>query len=1242
MKLTFDYYHNLDQVELRLCNPDGRELFPLPGKNRNVALRFNDLSELTFEVDSKIVLSSGVAVDLDAYDYIQTKRLIFATNIGWFQISSVDEHDNGVTKYKSVTAESLQSVLKNKGLIVEERVYCFYNPSDPYDDSYSSSDESAIPSVLGQWSKQLGIKQALTQGLNEPDKPYEEWTVTYINPRLIYAGDGGVCRTFKESVTYGYDWMANDVEDAFGVIVDFDYMNKCIHVLMPEEATPKSSVIYTFSNFMKELDVNDNAEDIVTVLNCNGDNCDITSVNPTGTNYICDFSYYMDKVTHRWMSAELIAKLEQWQADCNAKKSEYSALIQELRGQWKQHTEHQTKLQEASLILEDLKIAQNKRNVVGSGRAGALCGIITAEHVSAGRRSIKAGTSYYGAEFSGETIITAYQSSPYYDESKKRWVFSGAYKTGSANSLIAANLSDENKDNIGYWYFTDSTDGASYCKLQSSVAIDKTSESSTYYCSGFDRYIAYCFPIFNQSTGNATYTDTLQIWIDLWNGCVATHIAESKQLEKTIDSISGQLDDISSKLNIIAYFSDTPNLLRELNCYWIEGDFTNENIAVLETTTPEEELDLSNELLDTGYVELSKVSQPRFSFTIESIDATKQYEFKEQMSDLELGRIITVEKEEGVWYYPALLEISMNLDNSDEFTMQFANAVRLDDWGYTYADLIAESASTSRRVSSNWQDVISYTKDREKIKSIIQNPLDTTLRAATANATNQEFLIDATGILGRRKLTESSDEFESEQIRLTNNILIFTDDNWETSKCALGKIIYDETQPDGSSRTVSSYGLIAETIIGSLIMGERLKIRNPESTVELGAEGIVIKQADGTVVFQAKSDGSLVVRNYASQSQVTQLNSDLNSLGARIKKAESEILANTEQISLKISQQTFGQFANSVVNLEDKVAAAEAEIKINADNIKAKVSETGGTDKSFAWELKSTGFFLKANSKTVMSATASGAVFSGALSAATGTFGISLYPFTISTGSDSANSPCIYSRTGTFAGMGNLGIVADNHVYIGGDGFSYWGGSENGYDYTTSIRPSIVFCSGDASVGKNQYQAVAVRNRGIDFYYGGTTNLRCIESGKDSVSNYLVVSMRVRNGDLLIDGTITGNTSGSIISDANKKSSISDLSEKYETLFDAIRAVRYQYNYGTSGRYHTGFIAQDVLNAILSAGLETKDFAAYVETKDEDGALTCALRYEEFVALNTWQIQKLKARVTELEKIIAKLQEEGQ
>ena len=997
MKLTFDYYHNLEKVDLYLCNPDGRELFPLPGKSRNLTLRFNDLSELTFEVDSKVTLSNGTVVDLDAYDYIQTKRLVYATNIGWFQISGVDEHDNGVVKYKSVTAESYQSVLKNKGFISEERVYCFYNPNDPHDDRYDSTKDDSIPSVLGQWSKQLGIKQALGQGLAEPATPYDDWTVTYVNSSLIYSGAGSKCRTFKENVTYGYDWIVNDVEEAFEVVILFDFMFKTIHVMTPNEVAQRVNVIYTFNNFMKNVDINEDSEDIVTVLNCNGDNCDITAVNPTGTNYICDFSYFMDKTNYRWMSSALITKLEQWKAACDAEKDTYTNYVSQLRALWLEKTKCVTSLQEMSLSLQDLKNAQNKRSVVGSGTPGALCGIVAAENVQSGNKSIKSGTTYYSTAFTGEKTITAYQFSPSYDAANKKWVFSGASKTGTANSIVADNLSDSNTSGVSYWYFSDVTDGSSYCKLQSAVTVNKDSATSTYYCGGFDRYIAYSYPIVDESTGKTTYTDTIQSWINLRESLVNSLNATDASLQASIDSVSAQLDAISSRLNILSYFASTPGLLRELNCYWIEGDYTNDNIAVLEETTPEEEIDLANELLEAGYIELSKVCQPRFSFSLESVDATKQYEFKEQMRLLELGKIITIEKEEGLWYYPALLEIAINLDNSEEFTMAFANAMRLDDWGYTYADLISDASSTSRKVSANWQDILAYAKERETVTSLIRDPLDMTLRAAFANMVNQEFTVDKNGILGRKKVSETSDEFEDEQVRLINNLLIFTDDNWETAKTALGKIYY--TDEDGN--TITSYGLIAETIIGSLIMGERLRIKNENSTVEIGAEGITIKKSDGTIVFQATPDGELIVCNYASQSSVDDLEgrmdtaeasievqagqialkasqASVDALTKRMTSAETSITANANAIKLKASQ-------SSVDDLEGRMDTAESEIEQNASAISAKVSKSyGNSSSSFGWSLTSSGFYVYSNASTVLKVTSSGLEVTGTITALDG------------------------------------------------------------------------------------------------------------------------------------------------------------------------------------------------------------------------------------------------------------------
>ena len=110
MKLSFDYYHSLEAPEIYLCNPDERELFPLPGRDRKVALRFNDLSELKMTVDDAVSLFNGEVRDLEAYDYIRTKRLLYVTGIGWFRIKEVDEDDNGLLKSKTITAESSANV----------------------------------------------------------------------------------------------------------------------------------------------------------------------------------------------------------------------------------------------------------------------------------------------------------------------------------------------------------------------------------------------------------------------------------------------------------------------------------------------------------------------------------------------------------------------------------------------------------------------------------------------------------------------------------------------------------------------------------------------------------------------------------------------------------------------------------------------------------------------------------------------------------------------------------------------------------------------------------------------------------------------------------------------------------------------------------------------------------------------------------------------------------------------------
>ena len=91
----------------------------------------------------------------------------------------------------------------------------------------------------------------------------------------------------------------------------------------------------------------------------------------------------------------------------------------------------------------------------------------------------------------------------------------------------------------------------------------------------------------------------------------------------------------------------------------------------------------------------------------------------------------------------------------------------------------------------------------------------------------------------------------------------------------------------------------------------------------------------------------------------------------------------------------------------------------------------------------------------------------------------------------------------------------------------------------------------------------------------------------------------------------------------------------YEKFYMNLNPLGYKFIYGTSGRTHLGFISQEIEEALTKNNLTTKDFAGFIKYNDvETNEEKYALRYEEFIALNTHMIQKLYKRIEELEKRI--------
>lgn len=133
--------------------------------------------------------------------------------------------------------------------------------------------------------------------------------------------------------------------------------------------------------------------------------------------------------------------------------------------------------------------------------------------------------------------------------------------------------------------------------------------------------------------------------------------------------------------------------------------------------------------------------------------------------------------------------------------------------------------------------------------------------------------------------------------------------------------------------------------------------------------------------------------------------------------------------------------------------------------------------------------------------------------------------------------------------------------------------------------------------------------------------------------------------DLFVTGSgVYSSDEISVGSDRRLKYAIEYNMKKYEKFFSLLKPTQYKLKNGQSGRYHTGFIAQDVEDALEYSGLTNKDFAGLtilpvqeVNPKDGIDDEVYRLRYGEFISLNTYMIQKLMREVAELKEQIQKL-----
>lgn len=309
---------------------------------------------------------------------------------------------------------------------------------------------------------------------------------------------------------------------------------------------------------------------------------------------------------------------------------------------------------------------------------------------------------------------------------------------------------------------------------------------------------------------------------------------ENKQAE--VDAILADMKTINSQCSLKNNF--TEDELARLSAFIREGSYQNNSFIVTDEMTPEQIQDMAQDLYDEALIVAGRLSQPSFTFKVESDAFIHIPEFVTFTNELKLGCMVTVERTEGFWYYPILLEMEFSFDDLEEFSLSFGNRFRLTDAGYTYEEMISSANTTSGQVNANWNSIVDFSRNyKSEITKLITNAFDVATKSIIS-AANQNIVWDASGMTFRR-FDDGGQTYENEQFKIINNLIAFTDDGWNTVKTAIGKITLD----GGGTK----YGIVAEAVVGKLLAGENLVITNANQTFRMDENGLsfVVSDASG-------------------------------------------------------------------------------------------------------------------------------------------------------------------------------------------------------------------------------------------------------------------------------------------------------------------------------------------------------------------------------------------------------------
>lgn len=1308
----------IKQPVLRLQTLAGKELGVIPwANNLNFELNYADVSRVEFDVprhsDGKIN---------PVYRLLTSYKMLYTEQLGIYILQRPVTSGDGVSEVKHITGYSIEQLFEKKTLFLEEGTYNFWNPVQPEN------------TILGR--------------ILELDTT---WSIGYVDPKLI-----GCYRTFDEYNSDALSFCYGGAMEKYNCTIVFDVYAKTISAYDAGKSRGTVPIYLSCQNLVDAVDLEELTEDMVTKLHLYGaDDLSIRAVNPIGTDYLIDLSYFISNgdfdMIPEGSTGTLAERVKNWKTEIKNSQIQFTNLVAARASKTAQKlaeevtltslkNEREVLLTQQSVIIQEIALYPNdsekdQRLVEINEKIDAKNNEIDAQEAVI--ENLQSEIDQYTADI--KEITDRLSISKYFTDAEQK-VLNLYLIEGEATeeTFVATDVDTSASGEI-------STLQGGVLLTESVIAQAELNGKNVYAIAGgtleaIDAKLTADIVRGTLEINPGTDEYLLTVYM-------GSTIFDEHSFPSGLITVSGALSQFSSDISPVSQDGVTEYKGTQIS---FEADTSKLFFTV--NVNEYQKYSVAQELYAFGEELLNEWAWPVYEFSIDTANFLFQEEFEPFKNKLEFGKCIYLNVGDSGVIEPKLIGLAINFESPENLTLTFSNR-------FQRRDVVANWLSEMNKVSASSRnfDTSKYLYNRVANKTAqVSRFMEGSLDAAAntiIGARNQSVVIDGAG------LHVGGDS--NYQLRIVDSMIAMTDDGWKTAKLGIGRFYSDAKTglKDGEGNDIligETWGFNGELLAGKLIIGNNLVLEdtNDEGVMQFkvdatgawlyNASCIMQNNNGGLIILDPKygivagnkmlfdTNGTTVTPEFMDEAGDIAYDSDGMPTGANFyldigsgnaffrgmlvarsgKIGGFTIGANDDSGFLHTGSGDSYVALNGSCDNDYSVFAiwAGADSPVNAPfwvkkdgTIRAKDGYFSGTLSAAkiqgsltadgdGGELIGCAIYVPSRTNPNFSVDSNGNVRMNGNISLTGniTWGTSNSPVRVLYARACLSTPTLlynsYPADSDTGWHRTLDVSNDYYVSYSYDGGETWttaiqmrgvDGSDGsdadvtrgniakalylsdtakqdadgvysykvGDKYYLAINASYIlsgeidadeiqltcsyggFCKGYGSNGdKMTYGAMMYGSNGKDAEpYFIVTDSGCRMSAQNSIDFYITSKGIFASEEIVVK------------SDRRLKNSIEYDMEKYEDFFMLLKPTYFRYNHGQSGRYHMGFIAQDVKEALDNSGLSTKDFAALtitpieeVNPNDNIDDAYYRLRYGEFISLNTHMIQKLVREVAKL------------